>query len=690
MHQNRIFCDNVARLGADAADALDHAHSLGIVHRDIKPANLLIDHHGALWITDFGLARFSSDMSLTNTGDMIGTLRYMSPEQSQARGGVVDQRTDIYALGVTLYELLTLRPAFGGKDHQELLRQIAQDEPVSLRRLNPAVPRDLETVILKAVAKDPASRYTTAAEFAADLRRFMDDQAILARRPGVVELTMKWVHRHRDLVATAAVILVLASIVGSAVTWAQIRKTEAQIRITEDQVKKTEAQAKKTQEELERKHAYIIKSFPLFELSAGGSSAGGGMGGAPAPMTADHYEQALSVFQQAAELPPTDQKSRSIIARAYARLGHTRWMLSWANAKNGQPDHALLAHAQADYLHSLDLLQQLRAESPDDTSIQRAMAEALGLGNYACSLVSDSRAAEAEPLYRRSIEMRRDLLFGPTGKGGATKASRVITDPSDFWYMVYTTQMLASMMDSKGRASEATHLRQRLESDVEALSAQMSMPDDRDRRSAMARQLSHTHFPGLDQRGRRDATFLFRLALMLDPDNGDSNNNLAWAISSAPDDPWFDPVKGLTLARKAVELEPNKWLYLNTLGVAEYRNRHWSEAIQVLQDSLTLTGGDAHDLFFLAMAHFQQGNKNEARSYYARATSWLERKHSKDPELRRFRDETASLMGLPGARPSAGKRPAGANQVPACEEKETPNGKGSKKTLNLDQLCPIL
>ena len=251
MHQNRVFCDNVARLGAEAADALEHAHGLGIVHRDIKPANLLIDPHGALWITDFGLARFSSDLSLTNTGDMVGTLRYMSPEQSQARGGVVDQRTDIYALGVTLYELLTLRPVFNGKDHQELLRQIAQDEPISLRRLNPAVPRDLETVILKSIAKDPASRYTTAQEFAADLRRFMDDQAILARRPGLFERTMKWAHRHRDLVATAAVIIVLASIVGSAVTWAQIRKTEDQIRITEDQVKKTEAQAKKTQEELE-------------------------------------------------------------------------------------------------------------------------------------------------------------------------------------------------------------------------------------------------------------------------------------------------------------------------------------------------------------------------------------------------------------------------------------------------------
>src|SRR4051794_36171065 len=149
----------IARLGIQAAEALDHAHSLGVVHRDIKPANLMVDSKGELWITDFGLARFQGDASLTRSGDLVGTLRYMSPEQALARRGVVDQRTDIYALGLTLYELLTLRPAFDGRDHHELLRQIAMDEPISPRRLNKAVPRDLETVIMKAISKEPSNRY---------------------------------------------------------------------------------------------------------------------------------------------------------------------------------------------------------------------------------------------------------------------------------------------------------------------------------------------------------------------------------------------------------------------------------------------------------------------------------------------------------------------------------------------------
>ena len=123
----------------------------------------------------------------------------MSPEQALARRGVVDQRTDIYALGATLYELLTLRPAFDGRDHQELLRQIALDEPIPPRRLNPAVPRDLETIVLKAMAKDPSSRYATAQELSDDLKRFLNDDPILGRRPGPVERLFRWARRRREL-----------------------------------------------------------------------------------------------------------------------------------------------------------------------------------------------------------------------------------------------------------------------------------------------------------------------------------------------------------------------------------------------------------------------------------------------------------------------------------------------------------
>jgi WD40 repeat protein/serine/threonine protein kinase len=208
----------VAHLGLQAAEALDHAHRLGIIHRDIKPANLLVDVRGNLWVTDFGLARMQSDAVLTRTGDVVGTLRYMSPEQSSARRGIVDHRSDVYSLGATLYELLTLHPAHDGRDRAELLHQIASGEPKPLRARNPTVPRDLETIVLKAVARDVQQRYPTAADLSDDLRRFLDGRPIQARRPSLWTRAAKWARRHKPLVASVLAVLVIATIAAAIIT----------------------------------------------------------------------------------------------------------------------------------------------------------------------------------------------------------------------------------------------------------------------------------------------------------------------------------------------------------------------------------------------------------------------------------------------------------------------------------------
>jgi WD40 repeat protein/serine/threonine protein kinase len=200
--QSPAYFRTVARLGVQAAEALEHAHQLGVVHRDIKPGNLLVDGRGHLWVTDFGLAHCQSQAGLTMTGDLVGTLRYMSPEQALAKRVVIDHRTDVYSLGATLYELLTLEPAFPGKDRQELLRQIAFEEPRPPRQLNRAVPAELETIVLKALEKNPEERYATAQELADDLRRFLEDRPIQARRPTFRQRLRKWARRHRPLVVT--------------------------------------------------------------------------------------------------------------------------------------------------------------------------------------------------------------------------------------------------------------------------------------------------------------------------------------------------------------------------------------------------------------------------------------------------------------------------------------------------------
>jgi tetratricopeptide (TPR) repeat protein len=218
----------VANLGVQAAEALEHAHQMGVVHRDIKPANLLVDGRGNLWITDFGLAQIQEDTRLTRTGDLLGTLRYMSPDQALGKRLPLDPRTDVYSLGVTLYEMLTLQPVFGGKNRQELLQQITFDEPSPPRRLNPAIPGDLETIVLKACAKNANERYASAHELAQDLRRFLEDRPIHARRPTLIQRTRKWTRRHRPMVMAGTLVCAAAILIaGGNYVWLGRKQGEA-------------------------------------------------------------------------------------------------------------------------------------------------------------------------------------------------------------------------------------------------------------------------------------------------------------------------------------------------------------------------------------------------------------------------------------------------------------------------------
>ena len=201
-----------AELIVQAALALEHAHQLGVVHRDIKPANLLVDASGNLWITDFGLARGRTEQGLTRSEDLVGTLRYMSPEQALAKRGLVDHRTDIYSLGVTLYEALTLEPAYAGSDRDDLLRQIAMCAPRPPRRLRPSIPVALETIVLKAIAREPERRYASAQDLADDLQRFLENRPIRAVRPTLWERLTKWCGRHKPVLMAAAVLGTLAAV----------------------------------------------------------------------------------------------------------------------------------------------------------------------------------------------------------------------------------------------------------------------------------------------------------------------------------------------------------------------------------------------------------------------------------------------------------------------------------------------
>jgi eukaryotic-like serine/threonine-protein kinase len=199
---DRQFYRSIARVGIQVAEALEYANRQGILHRDVKPSNLLLDNHGTVWVADFGLAKAVDADDLTHTGDILGTIRYMAPERFSGR---CDARSDVYSLGLTLYELVALKPAYEASDRHALMDRVSREEPERLKKLAPGVPRDLETIIAKAAARDSSGRYATAAAFAEDLRRFVEDRPIRARRVSPAERMARWCRRNKALAASISV-----------------------------------------------------------------------------------------------------------------------------------------------------------------------------------------------------------------------------------------------------------------------------------------------------------------------------------------------------------------------------------------------------------------------------------------------------------------------------------------------------
>jgi serine/threonine protein kinase/Tfp pilus assembly protein PilF len=252
----RAFYESVARVGLQVAEALAYAHSEGVLHRDIKPSNLLLDAKGNIWVTDFGLVKAEGTQALTEEGDLVGTLRYMAPERLE---GWSDPRSDIYGLGATLYELVTLRTFLGGGNRAQLLERVRHAQPKPPKKLDPNVPRDLETIVLKAVAKEPGARYRTAEEMAEDLRRFLADRPILASRSTTGERFIRWCRRNpgiASLSATVAAVLILGTVVS---TWQAVRATRAErlaeSRFEAEQQAHAEADEARTAETDQRKIA---------------------------------------------------------------------------------------------------------------------------------------------------------------------------------------------------------------------------------------------------------------------------------------------------------------------------------------------------------------------------------------------------------------------------------------------------
>ena len=301
------YFDTVARLTAAVADALEHAHRHGVIHRDIKPSNLLLAPEGRLSINDFGLARVLEQPGVTMTGEFVGTPAYMSPEQITAGRTPLDHRTDIYSLGATLYELLTLRPPFAGERRDQVLAQILHKEPVPPRKLNPKVPVDLETICLKALEKDPDRRYPTAKAMADDLHRYLDRFAIAAKRAGPAARLAKLVRRNKLATAALALILLLAAAAWLS-TWFYLRARD-------------EANRREQIAELERQKNRAHDQVPIIA----------------AHIKAQRYREALDLLQKVELVLPEDP-----------RLQELRMECSWVLTILTDPPGATVARKAAD------------------------------------------------------------------------------------------------------------------------------------------------------------------------------------------------------------------------------------------------------------------------------------------------------------------------------------------------------
>jgi serine/threonine protein kinase/Tfp pilus assembly protein PilF len=363
------FFRSVARLGIQAAEALEHAHGMGVVHRDIKPSNLMVDitlpspsgrgagGEGAvtqaphLWITDFGLAMTQTDANLTMTGDLLGTLRYMSPEQVQAKHGVLDHRTDVYSLGLTLYELLTLQPAFPGDDRPRLIRQVIENDPRPPRQINQAIPRDLETIVQKATAKEPEGRYATAGQLAEDLRRFLEDKPVRAQRPTLLHKTAKWSRRHRLGVTTTVAVSFAVLLLALGLVWHGGQREARQRQRAEKNLSLALEAMDKVFFQLFDKGVRPFSSQPVAverKLTPEGEEL---------------LQDAIKFYEQFAEANEGEQSLQHEVAKAYSRVGKIRGQLRDFDG------------AKESFSHALRIAKQLVSEFPDVAEYRECLVD---------------------------------------------------------------------------------------------------------------------------------------------------------------------------------------------------------------------------------------------------------------------------------------------------------------------------
>ena len=357
----RRYWQSVARIGLQAANALNYAHSQGTLHRDIKPANLLLDPQGTVWLADFGLAKAAQSEDLSLSNDVVGTLRYMAPEQFH---GQTDHRSDIYSLGLTLYELLILRSAYEETEPSRLIQRITQGPPPAPGSINSEIPRDLETIILKAISHEAGQRYQSAELMADDLRCFLEDRPIHARRVSPVERLGRWCRRNKRLASLTGISLFLLVLVAVVASIGYVRTTNA-LHGEALQRTKAETNAGLAIEALDQMFEQLSPTRMLIlpQRGARGESADAPTSPILSREAAALLERMLPFYDRLAQQTGNDNQLRARTADANRRVGAIRQRL-------GQLEESVKAYRRA-----LALYQEAGAGSPSNPKLKLEVAQ---------------------------------------------------------------------------------------------------------------------------------------------------------------------------------------------------------------------------------------------------------------------------------------------------------------------------
>ncbi len=590
---------------------MDHAHQMGIIHRDIKPSNLLVDVRGNLLITDFGLAVTQHDPVLTHTGDLLGTLRYMSPEQVRGNREVVDGRTDIYSLGITLYELLTSRPAFDGENREVILHHVTEEDPPAPRKLNGAIPHDLETIVLKAIAKEPARRYLTAQQMADDLQRFLANEPIQARRPSVAESVAKWMRRHRSLVRTGMVscLAVLAISVTSALlvlrayerekaehTTAQKNADEAQeLRAGAGRHPPDARPRQRRGANRESRHRSYSSAFAqgrgrILRRSDARSTQDPG---------ADIHELLANRYLEFGEY-------ENAIAEATKCITLVGGTASEAAAPRNFDKYCTRAEAYAalkmyrESLSDWDHVMELVSDRP--WYYKRRALVHFHLQHYDHALADLTKAVALIPSDWSNVnwippEMVADCPDKHFRQGVLELADKVYRSNPPSPEAYFNRNNFFRVVDPELAREDLNRTIQQEPGNVEALL-------DRARLSRWQERWA-------------DAIADQEKVLAIQPDDARACNGLAWQLCTAGDRSLWNAERAVELAKKAVALNPNANAHWNTLGVAQYRAGDYQAAHESLNKAMAIGCHFAStDYIAMALIQWKAGNKEDALHWY--------------------------------------------------------------------------